>query len=164
MKNFPIEHNNKTYWIARNNVVVCFVFTVINDKWHILANKRGSSSGECVNMWNVPCGYVDFDETFEQAAIREVYEETGVKINYARFINFNDVPDNDKQDIGFRYYSIIPTAQMLELSSDSESRGGEKDEVRDVKWIPISEINNYQWAFNHLELIRFVSNYLVLKN
>ena len=32
-------------------------------------------------------------------------------------------------------------------------KGTEKNEVADVKWIQISDLNNYDWAFNHKEII-----------
>ena len=32
--------------------------------------------------------------------------------------------------------------------------GGEVDEVTEVKWIPVSDVSRYQWAFNHLEVIK----------
>ena len=28
-------------------------------------------------------------------------------------------------------------------------KGGEANEVDDVKWIPIEDIDKYEWAFNH---------------
>ena len=34
-----------------------------------------------------------------------------------------------------------------------ERNGGEVNEVDDVKWIPIDEIDNYKWAFNHRKTI-----------
>jgi hypothetical protein len=32
--------------------------------------------------------------------------------------------------------------------------GGEIDEVTEVKWIPVSQIDRYPWAFNHKEVIK----------
>ena len=32
-------------------------------------------------------------------------------------------------------------------------KGGEINEVDDVKWIPIDDIDNYKWAFNHRKTI-----------
>jgi 8-oxo-dGTP pyrophosphatase MutT (NUDIX family) len=34
------------------------------------------------------------------------------------------------------------------------SLGGEENEVDEIKWIPLDEINNYEWAFSHADLIR----------
>jgi hypothetical protein len=40
-----------------------------------------------------------------------------------------------------------------ELGPRQTPDGGEKDEVEDIKWIPIDEVHNYKWAFNHKKTI-----------
>jgi hypothetical protein len=40
-----------------------------------------------------------------------------------------------------------------ELGPQKKPEGGEENEVDDVKWIPIDEIHNYKWAFNHEKTI-----------
>lgn len=151
MKNFSITKNGKEYWIARNVAVSCFVFTSIDGVWHVLANKRGDGTPDYQGYWNAPCGYLDFDETTSEAAIREVYEETGVKLNKVTFFGFNDSPRDNHQNVTFRYYSIISDPQLVNISINN--RGGEINEVKDIKWIPITRISNYGWAFNHNEII-----------
>lgn len=151
MKNFSITKNGKEYWVARNVAVSCFVFTSIDGVWHVLANKRGDGTPDYQGYWNAPCGYLDFDETTSEAAMREVYEETGVKLNKVTFFGFNDSPRDNHQNVTFRYYSIISDPQLVNISINN--RGGEIDEVKDIKWIPITRISNYGWAFNHNEII-----------
>lgn len=162
MKNFPIYKDGKEYWVARNVAVVCFVFTYIKGEWYVLANQRGKGTPNYQGLWNCPCGYLDYNETTKQTAIREVYEETGLKINDAEFWSFNDDPEKDDlQNVTFRY--VCYEHNPFELNSDSENRGGESDEVSDVKWIKVSEINNYEWAFGHEKLIN-EALYYKLKN
>ena len=46
-------------------------------------------------FWNLPAGYVEVDEAPEQAAIREVTEETGLKVTITRLLGnyfFDDDP------------------------------------------------------------------------
>lgn len=151
MKNFSIIKDGKEYWVARNVAVSCFVFTSIDGVWHVLANKRGDGTPDYQGYWNVPCGYLDYDETTEQATIREVYEETGVRLNKITFFGFNDSPHDNHQNVTFKYYSIISDPQLVNISTNN--RGGEIDEVKDIKWIPVKRIFNYDWAFNHDEII-----------
>ena len=47
-----------------------------------------------------------------------------------------------------KVYRAVPP-----LFGIKSSRGGETNEVSDIKWIPIEDINKYQWAFNHKETI-----------
>lgn len=153
MNNFPVQHEGKTYWISRNMAVACFVFTAIGGDWFVLANKRGENTPDFQGMWNAPCGYLDFDETTAQAAMREVYEETGVKLNKVNFWMFNDAVDENRQNVTFRYYAIIPNPQFANITKQTRERGGEEGEVSKISWIPLSEISKHQWAFNHDKLI-----------
>lgn len=162
MKNFPITYNGETYWITRHVAVVCFVFAYLNNEWCVLANQRGSGAADFQGKWNAPCGYLDFDETTEQVAIREVYEETGVKLNSVKFWGFEDIPSAHLQNITFRYYSIINNPQPNSVSVSIGDRGGEKNEVSAVSWIPINNLKNFKWAFDHDILIIKLANKLEL--
>lgn len=162
MNNFPVEYSGKTYWIARNMAVSCFVFTIINGAWHVLANRRGKNTPDYQGYWNCPCGYLDYNETTAEAAMREVYEETGVQLHSVKFWNFNDAITENLQNVTFRYYAIISDPQILALDRNSKDRGGECGEVETIAWIPVQDLWEYQWAFNHDDLINELVEYLNL--
>lgn len=45
MKNFPIKDvSGKEWWISRSIAVVGCIFTLLNGKWCVLANKRGEGT------------------------------------------------------------------------------------------------------------------------
>jgi 8-oxo-dGTP pyrophosphatase MutT (NUDIX family) len=100
-------------------------------------------------LWNCPCGYLDFDETTKQAAMREVFEETGVQLTSAKFWGYDDSPHSNLQNVTFRFYSIITNPQPSTVSVSTEGRGGEADEVGAISWIPINKIDEFEWAFEH---------------
>ena len=149
MNNFPVIKDGKEYWVARNVAVVCFVFAPINGEWCVLANQRGKGTPNYQGLWNCPCGYLDYNETTKDAAIRETYEETGVQLNKVKFWSFEDSPSSNLQNVTFRYYSIITNPQPNTISVSTEGRGGEADEVGAISWIPISKISDFEWAFEH---------------
>ena len=160
MNNFPIKHNNKTYWVARNIAVSSFVFTFADGKWHVLANKRGKNAPDFKGCWNVPCGYLDYNETVAQAAFREVYEETGVVLPDLTLWEVSDDPKNNLQNVIFRYYTFLD--KVCDVSNNSTERGGEEGEVEEVKWIALSDLEMYKWAFNHYALIKSIAKDLKL--
>lgn len=152
MNNFPVQHEGKTYWISRSVAVTCFVFAPVNGEWCVLANQRGLDTPDFQGYWNCPCGYLDFDETTAHAAIRETYEETGVVLNDVKLWKVMDSPKENRQNIVFRYYAIVPNA--IKPNSDTELRGGESNEVLAVSWIPVKMLDQHQWAFNHDKAIQ----------
>lgn len=154
MNNFPITHDGKTYWISRSMAVSCFVLTAFDNEWFILANKRGENAPDFKGLWNCPCGYLDFNETTAEAAIRETYEETGVRLSTVNFWRFVDSTTENNQNVTFRYYAITSDPQWVNMRINSEDRGGESGEVSEIAWIPIHDIDKYSWAFNHSEIIK----------
>ena len=156
MKNFEFEHNGKKYWYSRSVCAVAFLFATDEmGKWYVLANKRGLDEK---HKWNCPAGYLDFDETIAECAVREVYEETGLKINpdilHLGFINDNR--KDTRQNVTFRDVGVLDE-KVEELSKQSNDAHSEKNEVEDIKFIPIEDIDKYEWAFNHENLIKSYS-------
>jgi len=56
------------------------VFTIKNNKLQVLLIKRGREPFK--NKWAIPGGFVRMNESLEEAAVRELHEETGVKDIY----------------------------------------------------------------------------------
>ena len=159
MNNFSVEFNGHTFWISRSIAVVGFVYGYDNDdNEYILAVQRGTGTPdpEFVGCWCLPCGYLDYDETIEEALKREVFEETGLTLKDSYFMNLLDVnsdPKSDKrQNVTFRYEYIVQEP-IIEIKLTAKN--SEKDEVADIKWIPTDKIDNYKWAFNHNKLIKY---------
>ena len=147
MKNFPLlDENGKEWWISRSIAVTGCVFTFLNGKWCVLANKRGEGTPDFQGMWNMPCGYLDFNETTAEAVIREVYEETGVRLNpnFLHFWKFNDSPAQNRQNVSFRYYALIDAQPGSISVGTGNDRGGEEDEVEAIggfHWTLLININ-----------------------
>ena len=151
MKNFPIEHEGKTYWISRAVAVVGLIFTYKNDRLFVLANKRGKGTPDFQGYWNCPCGYLDFDETIPQACCREIDEETNLKVfpKDLFLYGINDDPKDEHQNITFRYWSYSTRYAYEPIYA----KGEEQDEVEEVRWIPVDELNCYDFAFNQKSII-----------
>ena len=152
INNFPFIYKGKEFWYSRSVACVLFSFSKNeNGEWCVLANKRGSGTPDYQGLWNVVCGYLDFHENGEECAQRELYEETGLFINLdkIKFWTVNTDPKENRQNVSLRYYAILDKQSTHFSTSNAES-----GEVEDISWIPLSEVDNYDWAFGHGELIK----------
>lgn len=159
MKNYPITtESGETVWVHRSIAVAGFVFCKIDNEWHVLANQRGEGTPDFQGYWNCPCGYLDFDEKLNEACAREIYEETGVKIEpyELQFAGYNDDPkDSNRQNVTMRFMAIIDESHIgISTNAIKGTLGGEENEVKAIMWIKMSELDNYQWAFNHKAIIK----------
>jgi len=77
-KNESISIDGQTIWISRSVACVGVVMTKWNGEWYILFSKRGTGAADHQGYWNLPCGYLDYDETLTECVIREIYEESGL--------------------------------------------------------------------------------------
>ena len=100
---------------------------------------------------------VDFDETLAEACSREIYEETGVKIEPSALYmcSVNDDPkDSNRQNVTMRFMAVVDESHIgISTNAIKGQLGGEENEVKAIMWVKISDLDNYQWAFNHKHLI-----------
>ncbi len=64
----------------------CVSVLVTDDEDRVLLGLRGQSSIK-PGLWCLPCGYIEGHETIEDAAKREVKEETGIYIELLDIVN-----------------------------------------------------------------------------
>jgi len=85
-------------------------------------------------IWSLPKGHVEAGETNEQAAIREVEEETGIQSSVLMLLGTIDFWFMaEEKRIHKTVHHFILDAQGGELSDEDR-------EVDEVAWIPIGEV------------------------
>lgn len=107
----------------------------------------------CRGKWNIPAGRLDPDETIFEGAKREVFEETGCKVELTGVVQIgNRVSKNDT------WMSVIFSTNLIE-----ENISYDKSEILDVKWFSYEELLNmkeelrsYDWIISSIET--FVEN------
>jgi 8-oxo-dGTP diphosphatase len=123
----------------RHVVVDCLVLK--DDK--IMLIKRSPKLLEG-GKWGIVGGYMERDETIEQAAKREILEETGWQVDDLVLLTINDDPDRpgeDRQNISFVYYC------------QATEKTGEPDwESTEQRWFGWDELPD-ELAFDHAEMI-----------
>lgn len=146
-------HAGKTLWSGRYCAVAAFVFKCKDGQWSVLANLRGSGTPDYQGCWNAVCGFLEANETAQQCCSREIFEETGYIIEPKKFLQVYTQTDPETSNNGNVTLRHIAIYFEGEEPSKGEAKGGEENEVAEVQWIPIDDIYNFKWAFNHLQVI-----------
>ncbi|MEA2450732.1 MAG: 8-oxo-dGTP diphosphatase [Thermoleophilaceae bacterium] len=79
--------------------------------------------------WSLPKGKLDEGESFEQAARREVEEETGLRCELGDFLGETTYTDHKDREKLVRFWAM--EAGEGEFEPD--------DEVDELRWVPIGE-------------------------
>ena len=90
-------------------------------------------------FYSVPGGLVELGERFEDSAIREVNEETGLKVRLERVIDVIDNITRDEKGVKFHYVLI----GFLATPIGPEGRFILSSESLDTCWVPFNELSNY---------------------
>ena len=136
---------------GRYCAIAGFVFATVNGEYCVLANKRGKGTPDFQGYWNCACGYLERGENSQQGIARETLEECGIDIDPELFkIAFVQTEPKfcEHGNVTIHHVAFLGEQEQINFE-DLEFVGGEADEVADVKWIPVNQIDQYQWAFGH---------------
>lgn len=113
---------------------------IVNDADEILLTWY---NGEDRNYpkWSMPGGGVEFDETIPDAVVREVYEETGYRVELGEFLTESHFTVMRSRANGrpFRAQRFIYRAVIVGGQLGTTEVGGSTDFAR---WIPLSKVSS----------------------
>jgi len=87
--------------------------------------------------WCIPKGHLEQDETSEQAAIREVFEETGLEaeiLQHLGEVNYQFIQDGAKISKTVHVYLMQQTGGELSFDKDPHK------EASELEWVQVSEL------------------------
>lgn len=120
----------------------CVIFAVEGDDLHVLLVRRGREPFR--GKWACPGGFVNMDETVEEAASRELYEETGLKDAAIEQLHTFSAVDRDPR-------GRVVTVAFVALVSKDNCRPEAGDDAEKAEWFNISEIP--ELAFDHNRIL-----------
>ena len=130
-----------TYEYPRPAVTAdCIVMTKNNDP-KVLLIERGHEPFK--GFWAFPGGFMNMDETTEQCAIRELEEETGLKVTEIKQIGAYSKVDRDPRG------RTITVAYLALVDEPLPVRG--QDDATKAQWFSIKNLPKL--AFDHEEIL-----------
>jgi 8-oxo-dGTP pyrophosphatase MutT (NUDIX family) len=168
----------KTVWEHRSSAVVTHVVIqkqMSEDEddiqYFYLIGKRGNGVDNS-GLLNIPCGHIDWDETLEEAAKREIWEECDFDVDAftdkigLSFLKqpwfVNSQPTENRQNIAL-HTGILFVLNQNENFPTLSLVNMEKNECMDATWMNIDDIENSDaslWAFNHNIMCTNYMNYI----
>lgn len=107
------------------------VFSIRGDKAVVLLIKRGNHP--CIGQWAFPGGFVNMNESTEDAAARELVEETGISADLEQMYTVS-TPGRDPRT------SIVTVCYMSVLPSPVAVKGG--DDADEAAWFEIDYVRS----------------------
>jgi 8-oxo-dGTP diphosphatase len=124
------------------------LFTIVADRLCVLAVKRGATPFK--GLWALPGGFVEPDEDLEQAARRELGEETGLdgtRIHLEQLATYGD-PDRDPRQrvVSVAYLALAPGLPAPTAGSDAAG----------ARWVDVVQLMSARsaLAFDHARILR----------
>jgi 8-oxo-dGTP diphosphatase len=104
--------------------------------------------------WALPGGFVDMDETVEQAVVRELEEETGLKMeNLQQLFTFSEIGRDPRgRTVSVTFFGITSMHNSL-------VKGG--DDAKDAQWFTIDQLP--ELAFDHIRAVEMAISKLKAK-
>lgn len=118
------------------------VFGYQEDELSLLLIERGIKPYK--GMWALPGGFLQNKETLEEAAIRELSEEAGVRDVYLEQLYTFSAVDRDPRErvVTVAYFALVkPSLYKLQATTDARS----------AKWFPANKLPKL--AFDHAQIV-----------
>ena len=115
----------------------CVVFVREGAEVKVLLIERRNAP--CKGEWAFPGGFMNIDETAEEAACRELEEETGLKVGSVRQVGAFTAVDRDPRErvVSITYYAELPRVVAVSGS----------DDARNARWFSLNNLPKL--AFDH---------------
>lgn len=118
-------------YIHYKNPYPCIAAIVVNKDGKILLGKRGGDSIYPFN-WCLPCGYIEYDETYVEATVREVKEEMGIKA----------VPDGVINVVSNHFDNGVHSLVVVMLAHyDGEDDPVAGDDIIEAGWFEVDDMD-----------------------
>jgi bifunctional NMN adenylyltransferase/nudix hydrolase len=149
-----VENNKKQYASLPYPPIFSTADAVVIQSGHVLMIKRRAEPGK--GLWALPGGYVNAntDKSVEDAAIRELREETKIKVpepvlrgNIVRSRVFDAIDRSPRgRIITHAFHIALPDGELPKVKGS--------DDAEKARWVPIAEVRSEECFEDHYEILQ----------
>ncbi len=123
------------------------ICVLVENEGKVLIGKRAAKSVRG-GMWCLPCGYIDYEENYLQAAHREVFEETHLKIKLTSLM------DVFSSHISPGHHSLVPIVTATVIGGSPQPG----DDIVELRWLtPKCELPEMAFQSDPITIERYFS-------
>jgi len=97
------------------------------------------------DFWAFPGGFVKYGERTEEAVVREVFEESGIKTKVKDLLGVYSDPNRDPRG---HTVSVVYVLEYVEGSPKGS------DDAKEARFFTIDEVKNMDLAFDHKTIFK----------
>ena len=105
----------------------------------VLVATRAREPG--LGMWDLPGGFVDPDESMEEAVVRELHEELDIRISGAQYV-FSNSNTYVYKNVEYKTCDAFFVAEL-----DEKPVMKAQDDVASIEWIKLADLDPEKFAF-----------------
>ncbi|MEM0445399.1 MAG: NUDIX hydrolase [Nitrososphaerota archaeon] len=122
--------------MTRNRYAVAAASALVKRGEGVLLVKRGSMPAK--GKWALPGGSVKWGEPIRETVRREVFEETGVRIEVSDLVDVVDVIVRSEAEVQYHYVVICFRGHYL----GGELRPG--TDAEDARWVQVNNLKDFE--------------------
>jgi len=155
MRYFAKERETFKDYPYHDSLNICCGDAVVECLGHILLIKRKFTPG--AGNWALPGGHKNTNETFLQCALRELKEETNLRIPEQVLlgsIKSTRIFDSPKRSSGIPKLTLAVHMVVKPDPDGSLPRANGSDDAAETRWVPIADVlNQYRLHDDHGDII-----------
>lgn len=154
-----VQDYKKAWAVAPYEPTFVTTDAVVVQSGHVLLIRRGSFPG--YGQWAMPGGFLDPTEKIEDGVIRELREETKLKVPdkvLKGSITDREVFDSPDRSSRGRTITHAFTIKLDDSAKLPKVKGS--DDAMDAKWVPLSDLENMQDCMyeDHFDVVNHMLN------
>ncbi|MBM3604599.1 MAG: NUDIX domain-containing protein [Alphaproteobacteria bacterium] len=136
----PAEVTNRQVALPVARPVVATIAAVFKQGQVLLVRRANPPDA---GRWGFPGGQVDLGESLEEAAVRELAEETGIRATAERVFTAVDAFDHDESGVLRHHYVLV--AVLCSWVSGKPTAG---DDALEARWFPLDRLGTADLALS----------------